>query len=325
VSSSRHGVRLGTSSCIGRAPRRTTVEAVTDDHQRRRLLGVALAVVSASSFGVMPVLTKVAYEDGTEPVAVLLIRFSLASLVLLALSRLRRERLPRGRTLGALLALGGLGYVGMSLCYFFALERVSAGLTALLLYFHPALVVVLAGLLLRQRPRPLAIGCVVLATLGTVLTIGPVQGGQATGVLLGLSAALLYATYIVISSRVQGVPPLAMAGVVLLGAAVVIASLAALTRPQLPSAAGAWAALAGVALLGGALAVTTFFAAITLLGPADASVVSTVEPVVSIGVAALVLGERLGPVQVAGGAIVLLAVAILARLRPAGSEVTVPA
>ena len=34
--------------------------------------------------------------------------------------------------------LGALGYVGMSLCYFFALERISAGLTVLLLYFYPA-------------------------------------------------------------------------------------------------------------------------------------------------------------------------------------------
>lgn len=298
---------------------------MTDELRRRRLLGVGLALTSAASFGVMPVLTKVAYDDGAEPIGVLTTRFALAAALLLALARLRRERLPRGRRLGALVGLGGVGYVGMSLCYFFALERISAGLTALLLYFYPALVVVLGAVLLRDRPRPIALGCVGVATVGTVLTIGPVGSGQGLGVALGLASALIYATYILVSSRISGVGPFATSAVVMLAGAAVMGGLAAVTRPALPTSTTAWLALGGVAVVGGVLAVTTFFAALALLGPADTAVVSTVEPVVSIGVAALVLGERLGPVQVAGGAVVLLAVAVLARLRPAEADAPVPA
>jgi drug/metabolite transporter (DMT)-like permease len=297
---------------------------VTDDLRRRRLLGIALALTSAACFGVMPVLAKVVYDDGADPIGVLAVRFALAAVVLLGLAAARGERLPRGRTLGTLVALGGVGYVGMSLCYFFALERISAGLTSLLLYFYPALVVVLGALLLRDRPRPLALVAVAVATLGTALTIGPVQGGQTTGIVLGLGSALIYATYILISSRVHDVGPFAMSATVLLAGAAVLGVLALATRPQLPDQPVAWLALAGVALIGGVLAVTTFFAALALLGPSDTSVVSTVEPVVSVTVAALVLGERLGPVQVGGGVVVLLAVATLARLRPTAPE-AVPA
>ena len=297
---------------------------MTDELRRRRLLGICLAVVSASSFGVMPVLTKVVYDDGADPIGVLAVRFALAAVVLLALAAARGERLPRGRTLATLLALGGVGYVGMSLCYFFALERISAGLTSLLLYFYPALVVVLGAVLLRDRPRPIALAAVAVATVGTILTIGPVEGGQTLGVLLGLGSALVYATYILVSSRVHGVGPFAMSATVLLAGSAVMGVLAALTRPELPERTGAWVALGGVALIGGVLAVTAFFAALLLLGPADTAVVSTVEPVVSVTVAALVLGERLGPVQVAGGVVVLLAVATLARLRPVEPE-AVPA
>ena len=292
---------------------------------RRRLLGVGLALTSAASFGVMPVLAKVAYDDGAEPIGVLTVRFVLAAALLLLLARVRREALPRGRSGATLVTLGAVGYVGMSLCYFFALERISAGLTALLLYFYPALVVLLGALFLRNRPRPVALACVAVATVGTVLTIGPVQGGQALGVVLGLGSALVYATYILVSSRVSGVGPFATAATVMSAGAVVMLGLAAATRPELPSSPTAWLALAGVALVGGVLAVTTFFAALALLGPTDTAVVSTVEPVVSIGVAALVLGERLGPVQIAGGAVVLAAVAVLARLRPAETETAVPA
>lgn len=294
------------------------------DADRGRAAGIALALTSAAAFGVMPVLTKVVYADGADPIGVLSVRFAIASVVLLGLARLRKEPLPRGRTLVALLLLGGVGYVAQSLCYFFALERISAGLVSLLLYFYPALVVVLAAVLLRDRPRPLAFTCVGAATVGTVLTIGPVQGGQTFGVALGLGSALAYALYILGSSRVSGVGSFATAGTVLSACAVVYGGLALATRPQLPQAPSAWLALGGVALFGTVIAVTTFFAALALLGPSDTAVVSTVEPVVSIGVAALALGERLGAVQVAGGVVVLVAVGVLARVGPA-EKVPAPA
>lgn len=291
------------------------MEAVTTP-TGRRALGIALAVVSATSFGVMPVLTKVVYDDGADPIGVLAVRFAIAAAVLLVLAGLRGEVLPRGRVLGQLVALGGIGYTAQSITYFFALERVAAGLATLLLYLYPALVVVLLAVVVKDRPRSAAIVCVGLATLGTAMTIGPVQGGQILGVLFGLGSALAYACYVVAGSRVRGVGPLATAAVVMSACATVYAVLALATRPQLPSTASAWWALLGVALIGTVVAVAAFFAALALLGPADTSVVSAFEPVVSVAVAALVLGERLGPVQVLGGAVVLLAVCVLARLRP---------
>ena len=183
---------VGTAGADAVAPRRTSVDPVTAV-RTRRLTGVVLAVVSVTSFGVMPVLTKVAYDDGAAPVGVLAVRFCLAAVALLLLARAAGQPLPRDRRLAALLALGGVGYVAQGLFYFSALERISAGLTALLLYVFPALVVLLSAVLLRERPRPLAVACVALALAGTALTIGPVRGGQGSGVALGLGAATVYA------------------------------------------------------------------------------------------------------------------------------------
>jgi drug/metabolite transporter (DMT)-like permease len=270
----------------------------------------------------MPVLTRVVYADGAEPVGVLAVRFAIASAVLLLVARARREPLPRGRPLLALAALGGVGYVGMSLCFFLALERIPAGLSTLLLYFYPAVVVVLGAVLLGIRPRRAVVGCVVAATAGTALTLGPVSGGQLSGVLLALGAALLYAGFILAGSRISGVGPLATTATVLSAGTVVLTGLALAVQPQLPTRPAAWLALLGVALIGTVVAVTAFFAALALLGPSDTAIVSTVEPVVSVGLAALVLGERLSPVQLAGGLAVLLAVATLARLSPSPDDRT---
>ena len=291
----------------------------------RRTTGVLLAMTSASGFGVMPVLTKVVYDDGAGPFGVLSVRFSVAAVLLFGLARLRREALPRGRQLRDLALLGGVGYVVESLCYFSALTRISAGLTALLLYLYPALVVVLSAVVLRHRPSRPAVACVVVATLGTGLTIGPVAGGQAVGVLLGLGAASSYALYIVLSSTAAaGVGPLATSAVVMAACGLVYDALAVGTRAALPSSAGAWTALAGVTVLGTVVAVAAFFAALSLLGPSDTAVLSTVEPVVSVGVAAVALGETLSPVQLVGGALVIGAVIALARAAPAPASTPVP-
>jgi drug/metabolite transporter (DMT)-like permease len=275
---------------------------------------VLLALLSAASFGVMPVLTKVVYDDGADTYGVLTVRFTLASLALLALALHRREPFARGRSLLGLVLLGGVGYTVESLCYFAALERISAGLTALLLYAYPALVVLLSAVFLRHRPSRVAVVCVAVSAVGTALTIGPVGGGQGVGVVLGLSAAVAYSAYIVISSRVtRGLAPFATAAVVTGACGLAYDGLALGQGAQLPTHAGAWAALLGVALFGTVIAIVAFFAALTLLGPGDTAVVSTLEPVVSVVAAAVFLGETLTVVQLAGGALVVGAVVVLAR------------
>ena len=56
-----------------------------------------------------------------------------------------------------------------------------------------------------------------------------------------------------------------------------------------------------------------FFAGLKRVGPATASIASTLEPVVTVFLAWLLLGETLAPAQIAGGAIVLASAALLAR------------
>lgn len=283
-----------------------------------RLAGVGLALLSAACFGLMPVLTKFVYADGVNVVGLLAIRFTLGGLVLLGLARLRGERLPRGRTLLSLGVIGVL-YVGQSMAFFSALERVSASLTSLLLYFYPAMVVVLNALVLRARPRLLVLVCVVVATIGTALTLGPLGEVEMVGVALGLASAVIYALYLIVSGRslsTESVGPLAMSAVVMLFCGAFYDIVAVATTARLPSAVSAWLALGGVALFGTVIAVSAFFAALSRLGPSDTAVVSTFEPVVTVAVAAVVLGESLSPLQAVGGVMVLSAVIGLARTDP---------
>ena len=279
-----------------------------------RAAGALLALLSAVCFGLVPLLGRVAYDGGADAATALLVRFAVAGAVLLAVARAVGEPWPARRAVGALLLLGGVGYGLQSLAYFSALERLSPGLTSLLLYAYPAVVVLLTALVHRRAPSPLAAGAVLVATLGVALSVGPVEGGLGLGVALGLAAAAAYALlYVVSPPLLRRAGPLTGAGLVCAATAAFDAAVVGVQGPQWPSGAGAWSALVAVGLVGGAVAVTAFFAALTRLAPPEVAVLSTVEPVVALAGAALLLGEPLRGLQVLGGALVLVAVVVLAR------------
>ena len=127
-------------------------------------------------------------------------------------------------------------------------------------------------------------------------------------------AACFYASYIVAGSRLTPrAGPLRSTAVIMVGAALTVVTLALITKPGLPGSGRGWVALAAVVVICTVVAPWSFFAGVSRIGPADASTISTLEPVVSVLLGVAVLGERLAGIQVAGAVLVLGAVAALAR------------
>src|SRR5712691_677195 len=157
-----------------------------------RWIGPLLVVISATAFGALPIFTRLAYAAGGRPTTVLLLRFIIAAVVMVCVMIVSKTPFPRGRLLLSLALMGGIGYVGQSLAYFTALTMASAGLVALLLYLYPATVTLLAALFFKERLTFAKMGAILLALVGTTLTIGPIGSGRVLGILLGIGAALIY-------------------------------------------------------------------------------------------------------------------------------------
>lgn len=281
-----------------------------------RLTGVVLVAVSAAAFGALGVLARVAYNSGAEPVAVLMLRFTLAAAVFAGLRLARPAPRPRGRALAGLMAMG-VGYFLQSLSFFTAVKYAPPGLVALLLYTFPVIVVALGAVVLDiPVHRRVAVACGV-ALAGTALIVGPnARGGEPLGVVFGLGAAVVYAAYILLGSRVLGhVDPLWASTVIMATAAAGYLTAFAVSspRPALPGSAGGWAAAAGIAILCTVVAGLAFLAGLARVGPADASTISTIEPVVSVVLSAIVVHEAITGWTVAGGALVLAAVVTISR------------
>jgi drug/metabolite transporter (DMT)-like permease len=288
---------------------------------RERLVGALYITVSAASFGAMAIFAREAAASGAEVGAVLFLRFALAAGLMTAVMLTTGRRWPRGRALAVLVAMGGIAYVGQSYSFFTALNHASAGLVALLLYLYPFIVTVLGALILRRALGRARLAAVLLALAGTALTLGGGAGGEPLGIVLGVAAALIYSVYILVGGQVLGTEePLAAATVVMLSAALVFGAVAAVSEPAYPATATGWMAVLAIALVSTVIAMVTFFAGLKRLGAADAATLSTLEPVVTFGLAALFLGEHMRWNQVLGAAVILGSVIWLTRMSGGGAE-----
>lgn len=285
-----------------------------------RSSGTLFCLGSGAAFGAMAVFGKLAYDEGASVGTLLAVRFALAAslfwVLVAATGALRQVRALERRDVMLALGLGAGGYALQAGCFFAALERVDASLLSLLLYTFPAMVAVGAVLLGRDRLTGRRLGALALALGGIVLVATGAGAGalDPLGAALALAAALVYTVYILTSEGIAGrVPAAVLSALVCSGAAVTLtAGSLALgeLRPGEVSVAG-WGWLAGVAVVSTVGAVALFFAGLRRVGPTLASILATIEPVVTVVLAFLVFGERLGALQIAGGALVLTAVLVL--------------
>lgn len=277
-----------------------------------RTTGILLVAISAVTFGTLAISSRYALDDGMDTLTIMFLRFSLATVCMLALLALRHERLPRGSALLRLVGMGAVGYTLQAYCFITALEYASSGLVELLLYIYPALVTGLSIVILKEKPSRRALVALALALLGTALVVSP-AGGRWQGIVLALLAAGIYSIYILVGAQVmKQVSAIQSSTVIFASAAVSAGLLMLIGGPHPPQSTLGWGAMAAIVIFATVIPVTTFLAGIGRVGPSTASMLSTFEPVVTVLLAAWLFGEVLAPVVLLGGALILAAVLLLA-------------
>jgi drug/metabolite transporter (DMT)-like permease len=251
------------------------------------------------------------------------------------------RRLSR-RQVAIALGLGAL-YTGNSGTYYAALETVPAALAGVLVYTYPVIVAVLSLRFATRLPgrRPwIALG---LALVGVVLALGGIDVSEAppwTGIALVMLSPFIYSVWIILSARLSGerrdrlgsetperdpsAGDAAVTTAVMMTATglVFAAGGAAVGRPLDPAGVpeAAWPGLIAIGFVASFLAIQTFYAGARRLGAAQAALVSTVEPVYIVVLAALVLDQRLSSVQLVGAGLILVGVVIAQTApRPRGA------
>ena len=280
----------------------------------RALAGTLYTLASAACFGSMAIFGRLAYASGVDVPTLLFLRFTMAAALMWALLLAKGMKLPTGKGMAMLVVMGAVGYAGQAFSFFTALTMASAGLVSLLLYLYPAIVAILSRLVFRHPLTRVQIGAVAVALVGSVLTIGKAGDGRPLGIFFGLLAAFIYSVYILAGSRFPAdVTPTASTTVITTSAAATYAGVVACKGFHPPATGTGWVAVVCIALFCTVLAILFFFEGLDRVGPVRASVFSTVEPVFTVALAALVLGEQVTLLRLLGGALIVGAVLLLAR------------
>jgi drug/metabolite transporter (DMT)-like permease len=279
----------------------------------KQLTGILLIAISAAAFGTLAIFGRFLYADGLDTFTMLFLRFGFAALLMMLMLFVRREKFPRGKILLQLIGMGALGYVGQSFSYLSAIKYASAGLVALLLYLYPMFVFVLSVIVLREKVTWIKVAALSLALIGTALTVDP-AGGQLQGILLAICAALIYSVYIIVGTNVmKHVSAVQSSAVIFASAGTVYGILMAINGVHLPSTNTGWINIIGIVLIATVIPVATFLAGLERIGPTNAAMLSTLEPVVTVLLAAWIFDERLKAIVMLGGGLILVAVITLTR------------
>jgi len=290
----------------------------------RRRTALLVVVASSACFATLAVLTRLAYAEGGRPLPLLSWRFAIAAaLMMVLLAARQRDALVRGlRDLPRYAALSLTGYGAASICFFFSLQHITASVATVLLYAYPAIVAVAEAVLDRKRMSASRWGTIGLAFIGCALAAGVLDAKiivDLTGVLLALGAALGYALFTVLSDRLVGERPrlVLMAYTFALSAIGVglITVIAGESLSPLGWSPTLWVVLGLMVLLPTYAAVMLFLRGVHELGASRAALVSTMEPVFTVALAIIVLGERLTVAQSVGAVMVVAGIALAERPR----------
>lgn len=284
-------------------------------------IGVGAVLLAALGFGTLATLTKLAYAEGISAPALILWRFGLSTLfVILALpfEWWRRRSLfgtrPWTPRRAFLAACAVACFTANTTLYLVALQHVSVSTAAILFYVFPIMVVGLRMVGWREVPSIRQLIAMVAALSGTAITLGWHWGGMDPfAAILIILSAVFYAGYIVFAHRgFWDTSPVAVTAGTFSVTTIFALLFVWSSNESLMITLPALAPVLGIVVLATFLPVQLFLIGTVRLGPTPAAILGTFEPVASVLVAVLTLGERLSGAQLVGGLLVLTA-AILVR------------
>ena len=287
--------------------------AAPDGDNRHAVLGWAAYLTVSVVWGSTFLGIAVALRSFT-PWGVVAVRFTVASILCLALGRLLGEARPTRAVAGHLAVSGALMLGVCNVVVTWAELHVPSGLAAVLCAPVP---IVLALLSLRSEPLGArGWGGVLLGFAGVVILTAPERSASGS---LAASAGILVSTLLwawatlYIKRNVTGGGPLTNAGVQMITAAAIALAAAGLSGGFLRAPLGrdALAAVLYLAVVGSCLAFTAFGVLTRLWPPARAGTYAYLNPLIAVLLGAALLGEPVGPRLVLGMAVLLVGVAMV--------------
>ncbi|MCI8404991.1 MAG: DMT family transporter [Clostridia bacterium] len=277
--------------------------------------GKICLIVSAFLYGLAPVFAKLAYAGGVNGITLTFLRTALMLPVMLVLMKARRQSFYLNKK--ELINITALGVVGGTLsmiALYAAYEYISTGLATTLHFIYPLIIVVVSALIYREKVKGVKLLAVMLVTVGVFMFVDLNSRADKAGVILAVLSGVFYSFYVIYMAH-SGIDR--MDYVKLTFYLMVIMSIGTLLFGILSGGldfesikSSGWIYAAVVSVLISLGAIPLFQAGVRYEGASTAGIISAFEPITTIILGALFLGETMGIVQYIGGAVIILGVVL---------------
>jgi drug/metabolite transporter (DMT)-like permease len=279
-------------------------------------IGVGLILMSAMGFATNILVANLAYRDGIDVQTINAVRYCVTLTLLFLFLKIRGRQLklpPRERYTGFVL---GISVFMMGVGYLSATQYIPVSVAVLIFYTHPFLVAIIARFTENEPITPIRLLAITIAFIGLVFAMGvqSVAGLNWFGIAFGFLAVLGAASFVTISSLAIRIADsqavnlhCLMSGTVLY---VVFMLFSGGPAEHIVPAGWFKMGLSGLVL---SIAYVTLFIGLEIIGPVKTSMLLNAEPIITIILAAILLGERLAFTQLIGAGFVMAGIILISR------------
>lgn len=278
---------------------------------------ILLVFAGACSYGILSSLVKLSYAEGFNAAQLSFVQALLGALVLWVIVSLQEKKTAAISTKTWMLLLLTGAAIGLTtFLYYLSVKYIPASIAIIILMQFTWITVLLDWYLLKNKPNArllLSIACILV---GTSLATGGMEAATALslqGICIAFASALLYALYIVASSKVgKELPSIKRSAITVTGAAasILIVNCHHLAG-GLPLSIGFFKWTGLLALFGTIIPPVLFTKGIPKIGASVSSVLMVAEMPVAIICASLLLKEQIHSIQWVGITIMLCAIVYL--------------
>jgi len=280
--------------------------------------GILYIILSACSFGIMPILAKLSYKGGANTYTTLFLRFFFAAIMLFYYLKSKEISLKlSNKQIFLVLIIGIFGFTFTTSSLFMSYNYISIGMASMIFFTYPAIVTLLSYLLYKERIYPRKIISLIISLIGLYILI---DCGSVTfnlkGIVLAGMAALLYSFYVLGASHKEfkKINSYVLTFYISCASAVVTFIAANATRNfNVNISFYALVAILLLAFISTVVALMAFLEGVRIIGPSKASIFSTIEPIVGLMLGTLILGEPISSRIIIGSIMIVTSVIILTK------------
>lgn len=270
----------------------------------------AQMILSAAAFGTIPLFVRALALTSSE---IALYRAVIATILIGICLLFSREKAPLSEIKKELplLLFSGVAIGFNWILLFEAYRYTTVSEATLCYYFAPIIVTLACTVLFHETLKLRQVVCFVMSTLGVILIVAVGEGGatqnRTLGIVMGLGAALLYASVVLINKFIKNVSGIQRTFYQFLAAAVVLLPYVALADGfHLEHLAwNGWVNLLILGIFHTGITYFLYFSSLKELPGQEASVLSYIDPLVAIVISVAALGESITLMQILGGVLVI--------------------